>query len=173
MTRTLVLVRHAKTERSDPGGDHERALTERGRADATEAGRVLVEDLEVAPDLVVVSTAVRARQTWAEMAEHPALTGVEVVPDRRIYQAEPAGLLAVLRELPEERTAVVLVGHAPGVPDLAALLTGGGDGPPPTGPDGGRHLPTMGCVLLTTDEPWAHSGEGTAVLRQVVVPRGR
>lgn len=168
--RRLVLVRHAKTERGDGKADHDRELLPRGQADARAAGAWLAGDLGMRPDVVLCSTAVRAQQTWQEMATHPALADVEVWSDDRIYQAEAAALLEVLAEVPDTAAAVVMVGHSPGVPALAEALAdprGSGEAH-----DAVRdHLPTMGCVVLEPRTTWADLSEGAADVVVVEAPR--
>ena len=66
--KRLILMRHGKAERSSPGGDVERALTGRGRADALLMGRLLVDE-GLVPDIGVVSAARRTQQTWAAASE--------------------------------------------------------------------------------------------------------
>lgn len=169
--RRLVLVRHAKTERGEGKPDHERELLPRGEADARAAGAWLADDLGLRPDLVLCSTAARAQQTWQQMAVHPDLADVEVWSDDRIYQAETAGLLEVLAEVPASAAAVVMVGHSPGIPALAEALAD------PEGSDKeahdavADHLPTMGCVVLAPRTTWAKLGDGDAAVVVVEVPR--
>ena len=105
----LVLLRHAKAEphRSD---DHSRVLAPRGRDDAT-ATRPLLAAL--APDVAVVSTSARTRETWS-LAD-PG--GVPAVFDDRVYEASVTDLREVLAERTE--ATVVLVGHNPSVERLA------------------------------------------------------
>lgn len=167
----LVLVRHAKTEQGSP--DHDRQLLPRGRADARAAGEWLVAE-GLVPDLVVCSTAVRAAQTWQEMAAHPDLAEVEVWPDRNVYNADPETLLEVVSEAPEERTTVVLVGHAPGVPDLAvALLDEYDESHDDAGlTDLAEGFPTMACAVVELPGPWSALAPGTGVLRALHVARG-
>ncbi len=124
-TTRLLLIRHAKTEQQGPPtqGDHGRALVPRGQGDGQAAGRWLVQE-DLVPDLVLCSTAVRAVQTWEAMVEgSEGLADVEIWRDRRIYDASPAELLEVLAELPDGLGTVAVVGHAPGIPGLAAELT--------------------------------------------------
>jgi phosphohistidine phosphatase len=108
----LILLRHAKAEqhRTD---DHSRVLAERGRVDASATRPVLAE---LAPELAVVSTAARTRETWA-LAD-PG--GVPVVLDDRVYEASVADLREVLGELTVG--CAVLVGHNPAVEQLAYAL---------------------------------------------------
>ena len=70
--RRLVLLRHAKSDWPDDVPDHERPLARRGRRDAPAAGRWLRKSGYV-PDLVLCSTARRARETW-QLAEEEHVT---------------------------------------------------------------------------------------------------
>ncbi len=173
MTRTvrLVLARHAKTEKSNSGGDHERGLLPRGRRDAEAAGTWLAGEVVLVPDLVLCSSAVRAQQTWEVMAAHPDLADVEVWVDGRIYNAPPEELLDVVREAPESARVLALVGHAPGVPALAEGLAD----PEPSARaamDAIRQgFPTMACAILEPVGHWAELEPGSAALLQVATPR--
>jgi phosphohistidine phosphatase len=117
---TLIVLRHAKSDWSGNEPDHDRPLAPRGRRQAPEAGRWLAA--HAGPiDVAVVSTAVRAQQTWAL-----ASAELSVVPDRvdeeRAYAASGRTLASLLEEY-AERATVVLVGHNPGVEDLVRRLT--------------------------------------------------
>jgi phosphohistidine phosphatase len=120
--RTLVVVRHAKSDWSNAVPDDQRPLAERGRRDAPEIGRWLAEHVGRV-DLVVCSPATRARQTW-----QLAAAGLDQEPpvrhEDRIYTAGPTGLLGVIDELPDEAGTVVLVGHNPSLTNLVTLLSG-------------------------------------------------
>lgn len=122
MERTLVVVRHAKSDWSVPVGDLERPLARRGRLQAPEVGRWIAAHLEP-PDLVVVSPATRARQTWdlaaAEMPE-PAPTRVEPAA----YTFSGDDLIELVGRLPADAGTVVLVAHNPAVEELIEALTG-------------------------------------------------
>lgn len=120
-TRRLLLVRHAKTEQAAGSIDHDRELLPRGVADARAGGAWIVQH-RLVPHLVLCSTATRAQQTWQEMAAGGRLSDVEVWHDRRIYNAHPEEILAVLQEAPEDRRVLLVVGHAPGIPSLGAGL---------------------------------------------------
>jgi len=149
---TLVLVRHAKSDWSGGELDVDRPLAPRGRRQAPEAGRWLAGG--VAPiDLAVVSPARRARSTWelvsAELGERP-----ETSYDERVYAATGNELLGVVRDLPEEREVVALVGHNPGLEDLLTLLT-----------DAWERLPTSAIAVVDVTGPWAEADRETATLR--------
>ena len=128
--RRLMLLRHAKTETEAPSGhDQDRRLDDRGRRDAAEIG-IWIGRHAPFPDRVLVSPAVRAHQTW-EIA-HAAMQGlapqpeVEFVPE--LYGADAAHLLRTVRMASvTDPKRLMLVGHNPGMHELALALTGGGD----------------------------------------------
>jgi phosphohistidine phosphatase len=117
--RTLVVVRHAKSDWNHGLPDDQRPLAPRGRRDAPALGQWLTEHVG-AVDLAVCSTAVRTRETFA-LAAVPAAA---VRYDERVYAASCQDLLSVLDELPAEVGTAVLVGHNPGLSDLVTALTG-------------------------------------------------
>ncbi|MFK0238194.1 SixA phosphatase family protein [Streptomyces vinaceus] len=123
--RRVVLLRHAKAERSD-GEDRERPLAERGRKDAPAAGRWLAE-AGISPDLALCSTALRCRETWklaqAELAERP-----RTVHEERVYDASISELIALLNETDDEVKDLLVVGHNPGLHALADALAERGEG---------------------------------------------
>ena len=113
----LILMRHAKTERAAASGlDRDRALTARGREDALLMGRVLTEK-GLRPDLAIVSTATRTRQTWDLIQE--AFGDVEVRLEPALYNA-PADVLRRFVEGAEDEAGCLLVlAHNPGIHMLA------------------------------------------------------
>jgi len=122
--RRLFLIRHAKAEPSVGREDHERRLTDRGRADARRVGAALAER-RMLPDLLVHSGAARAKETAQILAaEWPRR--VELTEEAGLYDATEAMLFARTRALPDGRRRVGLVGHNPGLGELAAALTGSG-----------------------------------------------
>lgn len=164
--RLLVLIRHAKAEPYGDGPDHERALTEQGAADAKAVGSWL-KSIGLQPDLVWCSTAARARETWAAVVEGSG-NGSLVDHEQRIYDASVGTLAEVLRESPERARVVALVGHAPGVPALAAALTEGSD----SDVDFHDHFRTSGVAVLEISGNWAELTAGVATVREVFVGRG-
>ncbi|MER7948851.1 histidine phosphatase family protein [Streptomyces sp. NPDC096079] len=157
----LVLVRHAKAVRkSRPIGDFERPLRRRGRADAPRTGRWLA-DTGLRCDLVLCSPAIRTRQTWQLAA--PALRDPPpVVYDERIYDAAPGVLAAVLAEREPDIGCLLLVGHNPGVHELAAGLCGSGS------PDLLERLaagfPTSGVAVVDVPGGWEELVPGSGTL---------
>ena len=122
-TRRLFLLRHAKSAWPDGVADHDRPLADRGRRDAAAVGRWLAAS-GMGPDLVLVSPAQRARQTWDAVAAELGSTGEVRVTDE-VYDAGPGDLLDVLRDIPAATPHVLVVGHNPGIERLAGLLDDG------------------------------------------------
>lgn len=165
----LYLLRHAKSSWDEPIPDHERPLSARGIRDARAAGRLLVER-DWVPDLVLCSTAVRTRQTWQRVQAAGAQAGAIRYVDA-IYEAATSRLLAVLQQTPEEVGSLMLVGHGPGMPGLAASL-GARPEPRSTWARMDAKYPTSGLALLRLPGRWADAAPGVAELLTFEVPRG-
>jgi phosphohistidine phosphatase len=115
--KTLYLLRHAKSDWSDPTlADHDRPLNKRGKR---ARGAVADHLAGQAVDLVICSTARRARATAKPVVE---ALGCAVEYDRAVYGAGPDELLDVLRALDDALGAVMLVGHNPSMEDLTDAL---------------------------------------------------
>ena len=166
--KRLYLLRHAKSSWDEPGlADRERPLAPRGRKAAKRIAAYLGRE-DAAPAVVLCSSSVRTRQTLAAIL--PALDGdPEVLVEDGLYAAGSDTLLARIRALPPAAGSVLLIGHNPGIGDLALLLAGGGDA------DAlarlGEGFPTGALATLTiAADAWdglAAGGELTAY----VVPR--
>jgi phosphohistidine phosphatase len=124
--RRLMLLRHAKSDWTRPGTrDHERALAPRGREAAPRIGRYMARH-GLTPDLVVCSTATRTRETWDLVA--PAFAaGPPAIYEDRLYEASPDALIGVIKETKDSAHALMLVGHNPGLHNLAQRLIASGD----------------------------------------------
>ncbi|HWA90165.1 MAG TPA: histidine phosphatase family protein [Rhizomicrobium sp.] len=117
--KRLLLLRHGKAEGA-AADDKERALIQRGEKDSARMGRFLREDVYI-PDLVWCSTAVRTRQTWERVApELGAAPKVELKDE--LYLAEPDAILALVRRAPDKCSALMIVGHNPGLEQCALAL---------------------------------------------------
>lgn len=123
----LTLLRHAHAEPKQPQQtDIERALDRRGLGEAAEMARRLAIR-ELVPDCILVSPAVRTRQTAAAFERRFALTATAIVEQPTLYLAEAMALLEHARNAPDSARHVLLVAHNPGISDLAhALLPGDG-----------------------------------------------
>jgi phosphohistidine phosphatase len=171
--RRLMLLRHAKTENDSPSGrDEDRELDERGRMDAAEIGGWIGRHPPF-PDSVLVSPAVRAHQTWniawESMKDLGPKPRVELVPE--LYGADPAQLLQTIRKASgTDSQRLMLVGHNPGLHEVALALAGSGDA------DGRKalanNLPTSGLAILdfATDD-WTSLSFRRGRLVQFVSPK--
>ena len=116
----LILLRHGKAEADAASGrDFDRSLTERGRRDALTVAQAL-DQAGVRPDLVLVSSAARAAQTWETMAE--VFPAAEVLETPELYETGPDALLSLARAEGGKAGTVMVVGHNPGLGQLAAWL---------------------------------------------------
>jgi len=166
--RTLVLVRHGKSSWDLDVDDHERPLSARGRRDAEAIGRWLTER-SLRPDLVLCSTAVRTKQTW-EYAMAGGASAGEVQYRREVYHAWVPELLALIREVPDEIHTLLVLGHAPGIPDLVehvCVRT-----PSRDWAQMDSKFPTSGLAVVSVPGPWSELGKARAELASFVVARG-
>jgi phosphohistidine phosphatase len=124
--RRLLLLRHAKAERLQPGGrDQDRVLTERGRADARKLGAYLARHSFV-PDRAMVSTSARTRETWELLATAFAKAPPVSFEDR-LYNASPQAILQAIKDTGATACTLLVIGHNPGLQELAAMLVASGD----------------------------------------------
>ena len=161
-SRNLALLRHAKSSWSDPDlADHDRPLTSRGRRGATRMGRYL-RDTGFAPDLVLCSSATRARETL-ELLKLPPRSSVLV--EDQLYGASATELVARLRGVDDTARSVLLIGHNPGIQDAATRLA--------SKPERlAEKFPTAGlAVLVIPNAPWTDLQPGIGDLRSFVAPR--
>jgi phosphohistidine phosphatase len=146
--RRLMLLRHAKTESDAPiGKDHDRRLDDRGRSDAADVGAWMARHRHI-PDLVLVSTAVRARQTWDIVCGGMKAAPQPLVADLpELYGAGPSQLLQIIHAIDaEDPRRLLVIGHNPGLHELALALIGSGDA---TGRKAlAENLPTSGMTVI-------------------------
>lgn len=166
--RRLMLLRHAKTDRAAPGeSDRDRKLTKRGRADAPLIGAYMARH-GLIPDLALVSPATRTRETWALLAaalpKEP-----KAIEEERIYNADVGTLMALVAET-EAARSLLLVGHNPGIHDLAVQLIGSGDAE--TRERVIEKLPTSGLVVIDLAfDNWSRLHPRAGRLMRFVSPR--
>jgi phosphohistidine phosphatase len=172
--RRLLLLRHAKTEIDAPSGrDRDRRLDDRGQRDAAQLGDWIAAHPPF-PEAVLVSHAVRARQTWdivwEAMKDRVAAPQVEILPE--LYGADPAQILETIRTatVPADPKQLLLVGHNPGMHEVALMLMGGGD------PAGAKaiadNLPTAGLAIFDFDvKDWGDVAYRRGKLVQFVSPK--
>lgn len=166
--KTLHLLRHAKSSWKEPGTeDHARPLARRGERAAERMG-MLAAEAGVRPDLVLCSTAERARATLARVL--PRLKGEpRVLFEAGLYLASAGALLDRLCQVDPGVGEVLLVGHNPGLGELAVLLAGSGEAADRLRM--ARKFPTGAWAEICFREPWAQLGPGRGELRRFVAPR--
>jgi phosphohistidine phosphatase len=164
--KRLYLLRHAKSSWDDPTlADHDRPLAPRGRR----AAKLIANHLRragIRPELVLCSPSRRTRETLERVA--PSLgKSAEARIEPRIYAASPATLLEALHEVPDEVESVVLIGHNPGIQELALSLAR-------PGPESGRvesKFPTAALATLELAGTWRELAPGGTELVSFLRPK--
>jgi len=156
--KTLLILRHGKSSWKEPVDDHERPLKKRGKRDAQRLGETL-RRRGVTPDLIVSSTAKRARSTAKRVAKAMRYTG-EFVHTAELYFTSYEEELAVVQGLPDSVTTAMIVGHNPLFEELASRLAGQY-----------VRMPTAALVCLDFEtESWVKIGRAPATLRFQLIP---
>jgi phosphohistidine phosphatase len=166
-SRTVILLRHGKSSWSDSTlADIDRPLAPRGERAAKKLAKY-IRRKRIRPALVLCSPALRARQTLeAVEASLGKRCVVEIVP--QLYAASEHELLERLKALPEPVSSVMLIGHNPGLQDLALVLASRGSYLPQLE----EKFPTGALATLVVPSPsWSALGPGEAELVDYVVPR--
>lgn len=161
MSKRLLLFRHAKSDwHAGAMNDHERPLTKRGREAARVMGRVLAAADQL-PDLVVTSSAVRARTT-VELAHEAGGWTCPIETSDALYDTDAASVLEMIRELPDSTDGVLLAGHEPTWSQLASLLISGGS----------LRFPTAALARLDLDvDEWRDVTSACGVLVWLLQPK--
>lgn len=157
----LLLLRHATAVWAEPGErDFDRRLKRSGEADSRSIGKQMTAH-GLAPDIVLCSTARRARETWAGVAEiiGPMEDRVTYLDD--LYTSDATGYLEIARKAPTAEK-VMLVGHNPMMEDLAEILSGSGDAAARAVLASG--FPKSGLAVIAFDGPISEAAPGTGRL---------
>lgn len=166
----LILLRHAKAVPEGKGPDHDRALTDTGRAAATAIG-LAMRKAGLAPEVVLVSTAARTQGTLAQLEtanvweEWP---NIDAMPS--LYMASPGQIREILRALPETVRSAMVIGHNPGLHECALSLAG----PARSTPERKRlddGFPTAALAEFLVTTPWHRLGAGNAALQRLLIPK--
>lgn len=160
--KRLTLLRHAKSSwKDDALPDLDRPLSRRGRQDAPRMGRRLRER-GFSPDALIASPAKRARATAKAVAQELGYPVEKILRDEAIYEADLTALLRLIRHLDEAWGHVMLVGHNPGLAELAGFLAGS-----PV-----ERFPTCAVAELELDvETWSEAREACAALVLLDYPK--
>jgi len=167
--RRLLLFRHAKADRAEPGEpDRDRPLNDRGRKDAARIGAYMAGHALV-PDRVVVSPALRTQETWkyavGAFRPQPGAQSVE-----RLYDATPHAILDVIKASPSQAHSVLVIAHNPGLHEVALMLIASGD--VDTRERLGEKLPTSGLAIVDfAVDDWGKLHPRSGRLERFVTPK--
>lgn len=166
--RRLMLLRHTKSAWPDGVEDHERPLADRGRKAGPSMGNYMALN-HLLPDLAIVSTARRTQETW-ELVRPAFAKPVVTLDEGRIYEASVSAILGVIHETGGEARTLLLVGHNPGLQQLALYLIGMA-----ARNDQARlreKYPTGGLAVIDFNiESWKQAAGGTGRLERFVTPK--
>ncbi len=167
---TLSLFRHAKSSWDDPDADDfDRGLAPRGIDAAPRMGRA-IRRLNLAPNLILCSNAIRARATLALALPEMRLDSTEVRYEDALYMAPPEIILDQLASVPRTNEHVMIVGHNPGLHAFALELMGQGD--PADMARLASKYPTAALAVLTFDvSRWPDVQTGSGRLEHFLSPR--
>jgi len=166
--RRLLILRHARAVPLSREDDFDRVLAESGRDDARRLG-VYMADGGYIPDLALYSGAARTRETYAIVSAEWRRP-VEARAENAIYEATRFLILGLLRELPASARAALIVGHNPGMADIANLLTG--EGASAERLRLASKFPTCALAVIAFDRPdWSELAPHTGRLETFVTPQ--
>lgn len=165
--RKLLLMRHAKAVREPGLSDHARRLNERGRQDAALVARFL-QSHRLAPDVAIASDSRRTRETL-----ELALGAFDPKPTTRLdsglYLAEPRDILKAIRAAPAAAQTLLVVGHNPGLAELAVALTGRGE--PADVKRLAASFPTSAVAVFDFEGEWSDVEELGGRLKRFIVAK--
>ncbi len=158
--KTLYVLRHAKSSWEDRQlADFDRPLNERGKSAAPFMGEVL-QGNKFAPELILSSPALRARET-ARLVKAAAGLDSEINFHERIYEASPQTLQQVAASIDDRFASAMIVGHNPGMEGFVRLLTGKLE-----------QMPTATLAIIDLDiSGWEKISTGAGELRRIIRPR--
>lgn len=167
MSRTLLLLRHAKSDWvADFEHDFERALNKRGRRTIKRVARWMRTE-NLIPEHIVSSDAERARQTTLRLCEFADIPADIIEWRHSVYEASLETLLGVVQDIPESVASALLVGHNPGIEYLLRYLAD----------DSLAHwdeanlIPTATLAHLLVPMSWATLEQATAEVARIARPR--
>jgi phosphohistidine phosphatase len=167
--KSLLVLRHAKSSRDNPSlADIDRPLAPRGIKAAEAMGRELAAR-GWRPEQVLVSPAIRTRETWALVADELNDRPAPSFP-RMLYMATPERLLQQLRKTPKKIGTVLMIGHNPAMEELAGRLAGDGSDAEALARLKEK-FPTAALARFVFDGAWTDLNFGKAQLTDFLLPR--
>ena len=167
----LLLFRHAKSSWDHPGrSDHDRPLAPRGERAAAAMSQLLREEGWI-PDAALVSSARRTQETADLLFEGlPSVPAADVIVDPDLYLASARGILALVAATPSHLDSLMVIGHNPGMHELAAHMAQRAQGG-----EADRlqaKFPTAGLAIFEVSvQDWAHFRPALATLRTFICPK--
>ncbi len=166
--RTLLLLRHAKSDYPDGVPDHERPLAPRGIREAGLAGEWIRANV-AGVDAVLCSTATRTRQTLARTGLDTGDADVQYSDE--LYDTTPGTVIRLINGVADDVRTLLVVGHEPTTSMLALGLADPRAGDADALTRISAKYPTSAIAVLRTDQPWARLEPGSATLAAFEVPR--
>ncbi|EWS82721.1 SixA phosphatase family protein [Brachybacterium phenoliresistens] len=166
-SRLLLLMRHGKADAA-ADSDHDRPLHDKGRAQARMIGEYL-ESQGVRPSRVLVSDALRTRETWQSVLETmPGFDG-RVTFHEDIYHGGPAEVLALIGGRKPKHHVVMVIGHEPTMSTLSSFLADDDSSDPSSVAQARIGLPTGAMSVLTgRQDDWSEVREASMTLHTIV-----
>ena len=153
MQRRLVMIRHAKSSWANPlQSDFERPLNERGKAEAQEMGKKLMQ-AGIVPDLIISSSAKRTRQTAKRIASEVGYEPDRIQWEEKLYHCIPSVFEEMIGEVGDEVQTLFIVAHNPGITDFVNSQSAGFRI---------DNMPTCGVVCIATEAGDWGSYEGAS-----------
>lgn len=160
--KRLYIIRHAKSDWSEEGlSDFDRGLNKRGKRSLPLMGGYLVEE-RIMPQLILSSPAKRAKKTAQELAWYVGIESNKIRYDEELYEATLETLLEKVRLIPDRISCAFLVGHNPGLTELAEFVSGEQVG----------NIPTCGVLGIELyEEDWQSMGSKAAKIVSFEYPK--
>ena len=165
MTRELILMRHGKSDWSEPVSDYQRPIKARGFREALRIGNWMNEQ-DLQPGLLISSPARRARETAETVAEAIGYDKKAIRWNESLYMADVSEILDAIALAPDDCRTLMVIGHNPGLEDLLFYLTDEVDVP-----EDGKVLPTAAIAVLETESDWSTLEHASCSVEVIV--RGR
>jgi phosphohistidine phosphatase len=160
--KKLFIVRHAKSSWDFPElDDYERPLNKRGKRDAPEMGRRLLQR-QIRPDGMIASPAKRAADTSKLIANEISFSIAEIKKEPMFYHASNISMISVLRSIGKDIDTLMIFGHNPGLTDLVNFLSGTNI----------FNIPTCGIAEIEFDvSSWAEIEKDAGELKSFDYPK--
>ncbi len=168
LNKILIILRHGQAKNAGISEhDHNRSLTLRGREEAMGAGEALA-DRDFVPDLVLCSTATRTRETLEEI-QNSFPEELPVTYSQKIYNASEIDLINQVATIPENTNKLLLIGHNPGLYQLALALAKGGDKQMHN--ELQMQFPTCALVVINFEGEWQNIAHAHSKLALFATPQ--